>query len=62
MYEFETLPDGERVSTRQPEGYFSMMRDFIVGKPQASSYGNAQISGCATSSPNAQNWCTRSGG
>jgi pimeloyl-ACP methyl ester carboxylesterase len=33
MYEFETLADGERVSTRQPEGYFHMMRDFIKGKP-----------------------------
>jgi hypothetical protein len=32
MYEFETLPDGERISTRQPEGYFPLMRDFIKGK------------------------------
>ena len=32
IYEFETRPDGERVSTRQPEGYFSLMRDFIKGK------------------------------
>jgi pimeloyl-ACP methyl ester carboxylesterase len=44
MYEFETLPDGERVSTRQPDGYFQMMRDFIQGKHPASSYGSAQIS------------------
>jgi pimeloyl-ACP methyl ester carboxylesterase len=29
MYEFESLADGERVSTRQPEGYFDAMRDFI---------------------------------
>jgi len=29
MYEFETLPDGERVSTRQPASYFPLMRDFI---------------------------------
>lgn len=43
MYEFETLPDGERVSTRQPEGYFAMMRDFIQGKRRASSYGGAKI-------------------
>jgi pimeloyl-ACP methyl ester carboxylesterase len=50
MYEFETLADGERVSTRQPEGYFDMMRDFIKGKPQASSYGSAEISSCATPS------------
>ena len=32
MYEFETLPDGERVSTRQPEGYFSLMKDFAEGR------------------------------
>jgi uncharacterized protein len=32
IYEFETLPNGERVSTRQPEGYFVLMRDFIKGK------------------------------
>jgi hypothetical protein len=31
MYEFETLPNGERVSTRQPEDYFTLMRDFIKG-------------------------------
>ncbi len=36
MYEFETLPNGERVSTRQPEGYFTLMRDFIKQKHQAS--------------------------
>jgi pimeloyl-ACP methyl ester carboxylesterase len=29
IYEFETLPNGERVSTRQPENYFPLMRDFI---------------------------------
>jgi pimeloyl-ACP methyl ester carboxylesterase len=32
IYEFETRPDGERVSTRQPEGYFALMRDFIKAK------------------------------
>jgi uncharacterized protein len=31
MYEFETLADGDRVSTRQPEGYFGLMADFIRG-------------------------------
>ena len=69
MYEFETLPDAERVSTRQPEGYFSMMRDFIQGRPKASSYGSAEISSCATLSPSshrldplrAREWCTSSG-
>lgn len=31
MYEFDTAPDGERLSTRQPENYFAMMADFIKG-------------------------------
>lgn len=30
LYEYETLPDGSRVSTRSPAGYFPMMRDFIL--------------------------------
>lgn len=34
MYQFETLPDGKRVSTRQPATYFSEMRDFILGDAQ----------------------------
>ena len=33
MYEFETLPDGERVFTRQPATYFQQMRDFILAAP-----------------------------
>jgi pimeloyl-ACP methyl ester carboxylesterase len=28
IYEFETEPDGERVNTRNADGYFAMMRDF----------------------------------
>lgn len=43
MYEFETLPDGERLSTRQPDGYFTLMRDFIEGKLRASGYENAEM-------------------
>lgn len=43
MYEFETQADGERVSTRQPEGYFQMMQDFIAGKPRARGYGSAEL-------------------
>ena len=54
MYEFETLADGERVSTRQSDGYFAMMRDFIQGKHPAPSYGSAEISSCASSSPSRQ--------
>lgn len=30
MYEFELAPNGERLSTRQPAGYFAMMRDYIL--------------------------------
>ena len=68
MYQFETLPDGERVSTRQPEGYFAMMTDFIEGKPRAARYGSAEISGCAASRSankpgpdrtNVKEWCSR---
>lgn len=43
MYEFETSTDGERVSTRQPDGYFQMMKDFIEGKPRAPGYGSAEL-------------------
>jgi pimeloyl-ACP methyl ester carboxylesterase len=43
MYEFETQADGERVSTRQPEGYLQMMKDFIEGKPRAPEYGSAEM-------------------
>ena len=30
IYEFETKADGTRVNTRNPKGYFAMMRDFIL--------------------------------
>lgn len=43
MYEFETLADGERLSTRQPVGYFPLMRDFIIGMPPPSGYEGAEI-------------------
>ena len=43
MYEFETKPDGERPSTRQPQGYLDLMVDFIKDKPLAAAYGNAQM-------------------
>jgi hypothetical protein len=43
MYEFETLANGERESTRQPDGYLRMMKDFIEGKPRAASYGDAEL-------------------
>jgi uncharacterized protein len=43
IYEYETAADGERLSTRQPDGYFSMMRDFMLGKPLESQYGTAAL-------------------
>lgn len=69
MYEFETLADGERVSTRQPDGYFQMMRDFIFGKQPVANYGSAEISSCAAASPSnpraghlrTRQWCIRNG-
>jgi hypothetical protein len=44
IYEYETRPDGERVSTRNPEGYFQMMRDYIVHGRLDGDYGAARIS------------------
>src|SRR5690606_6046488 len=39
LYEYETLPDGSRVSTRAPSGYFPMMRDFILNGFIGTGYG-----------------------
>jgi dienelactone hydrolase len=39
LYEYEERPDGERLSTRQPEGYFRIMRDFILRRPLTGDYG-----------------------
>lgn len=44
MYEFEQGPDGERISTRQPEGYLEMMVDYIKGKRVTAGYGDAAVS------------------
>jgi len=43
IYEFETDDDGKRVSTRNPEGYFRMMRDFIIDGRLKSEYGTARF-------------------
>ena len=43
MYEFETKPDGTRVDTRNPDGYFAMMRDFILSGKLRGKYGNAVL-------------------
>ena len=42
MYEFELDAAGERVSTRQPAGYFQLMTDFIRGDALRSEYGQAR--------------------
>ena len=44
IYEFETAPDGSRLDTRQPDGYFRMMCDFILDGRIGSHYGEARIS------------------
>jgi pimeloyl-ACP methyl ester carboxylesterase len=44
IFEYETAPDGTRLSTRQPDGYFRMMRDFILSGRIGSSYATARIS------------------
>jgi len=43
IYEFETDKDGKRVSTRNPDGYFGMMRDFILEGRLKSKYGTARF-------------------
>jgi pimeloyl-ACP methyl ester carboxylesterase len=50
IYEFETKPDGTRVDTRNPEGYFAMMRDFILSGRLHGNYGRAVRHG-ATADP-----------
>jgi uncharacterized protein len=47
MYEFETGPRGERLSTRQPESYFRLMRDFILnGRISARDATDAEVLRC----------------
>lgn len=48
MYEFETKPDGTRIDTRNPEGYFAMMRDFILSGKVQGEYGNAVLHDAGT--------------
>ena len=43
MTEFEVAPNGERVSTRFPEGYFAMMRDFARDGRLRGAYGRSAI-------------------
>jgi uncharacterized protein len=43
IYEFETNADGTRVDTRNPDGYFQMMRDFIVTGRLQKRYGTSTV-------------------
>jgi uncharacterized protein len=43
IYEYETKADGTRMSTRHPDGYFAMMRDFIRTGRVGKSYGASMI-------------------
>ena len=43
IYDYETDADGKRVSTRNPDGYFAMMRDFIRDGKIGARYGNSII-------------------
>jgi dienelactone hydrolase len=45
LYEYQVAPDGTRVSTRQPEGYFTMMVDFIRNGRLHAAYGADLVSG-----------------
>jgi hypothetical protein len=43
IYEFETKPDGTRLDTRNPDGYFDMMRDYILDGKLHGKYGDAVL-------------------
>jgi hypothetical protein len=43
IYEYETTADGQRLSTRQPDGYFRLMHDFILGRALEPQYGTATL-------------------
>ena len=43
MTEYETKPNGERVSTRYAAGYFAMMRDFARSGVLKATYGGSVI-------------------
>jgi uncharacterized protein len=43
MTEYETTPDGTRVSTRYSAGYFAMMRDFALSGRLSDRYGSSTI-------------------
>ncbi|WP_440225373.1 alpha/beta hydrolase family protein [Dokdonella sp. MW10] len=48
LYDFAIDANGERVSTRQPDGYFDLMVDAIHGRALAARYGAARIERAAS--------------
>ena len=44
IFDYETAPDGERTSLRQPEGYLALLVDFARGAPLKPAYGRAALS------------------
>jgi pimeloyl-ACP methyl ester carboxylesterase len=50
IYEYETTAAGERVSTRNSDGYFAMMRDFILNGRIDGVYGSSTVVAARTSS------------
>lgn len=47
IYEFEEppMPEAKRTNTRHPDGYFSVMRDFIIQGRLQSHYGSSVLAG-----------------
>jgi len=43
IYEYETTADGKREDTRHADGYFAMMRDFILQGRTSGAYGKSTI-------------------
>lgn len=50
IYEFETGPDGKRVSTRNADGYDALMRDFVLEKVRGP-YGDSVLTLPKAASP-----------
>ncbi len=43
IYEYETTADGKRVHTRNADGYYTMMRDFILDGRTNGTYGKSTV-------------------
>jgi hypothetical protein len=51
IYEFDTKPDGTRDDTHNADGYFRMMRDYILDGKLRDGYGNAILYRSARATP-----------